>query len=159
MKSLKPVVGVACWVFPLLKGTKTIKPSCIFIERNTPPSQFLWSVPGGKQEYGETVSEAAARETLEEVGLRVQVERIGFAVTDVIDENFHYSVVHMLGTVRVDHFDHLPSLVPGDDASQAAWMSYSQHQLLSDKFVKNSTEVLELALKNWPIRGYTVLSW
>ena len=158
MKSLKPAVGVACWVFPVLKGTKLIKPTCVFIERDTPPSQYLWSVPGGKQDYGETVSETAARETLEEVGLQVQVERIGFAVTDVIDEKFHYSVVHMLGSISVDRFDEIPKLTPGDDASKAEWMSFSQHQLLSKQFVKNSTEVFELALKNWPMRGYTLLA-
>jgi 8-oxo-dGTP diphosphatase len=35
-----------------------------------------WSLPGGLREPGETLAQTAVRETLEEVGLRVAVERL-----------------------------------------------------------------------------------
>ncbi len=36
----------------------------------------LWEVPGGHVEHGETFEEAAARETLEETGVSIQVGRL-----------------------------------------------------------------------------------
>lgn len=43
----------------------------LLIQRARAPWSGLWSLPGGRLEPGETAAEAAAREVLEEVGLRV----------------------------------------------------------------------------------------
>jgi 8-oxo-dGTP diphosphatase len=42
----------------------------LLVERRNPP--FGYAFPGGFVEYGETVESAAARETLEETGVRVR---------------------------------------------------------------------------------------
>ena len=41
--------------------------------RRTPPGIGQWCVPGGFMRYGEDAAAAAAREVLEEVGLRVEI--------------------------------------------------------------------------------------
>jgi 8-oxo-dGTP diphosphatase len=42
----------------------------LLIQRARAPWSGLWSLPGGRLEQGETAEQAAAREVLEEVGLR-----------------------------------------------------------------------------------------
>jgi 8-oxo-dGTP diphosphatase len=52
--------------------------SVLLIRRGQPPNQGQWSIPGGRQEWGETVREAALREVREETGLEVElVDLIG----------------------------------------------------------------------------------
>jgi ADP-ribose pyrophosphatase YjhB (NUDIX family) len=56
-------VGVVVW-----KDDKFL-----LIQRGKQPRQGQWSIPGGRQELGETVRETAAREVLEETGLSIEV--------------------------------------------------------------------------------------
>lgn len=49
----------------------------------------LWGFPGGMQELGETIAQAACRETLEEVGLVVEARQlIGIYTTNELDKTF-----------------------------------------------------------------------
>lgn len=41
----------------------------LLVRRKNPPGAGKWSLPGGKQEYGETVQQTARRELREETGL------------------------------------------------------------------------------------------
>lgn len=43
----------------------------LLIQRNRPPSEGLWSLPGGRLEPGETPEQCAVRELREELGLAV----------------------------------------------------------------------------------------
>ena len=53
----------------------------LMIRRAKPPREGEWSIPGGRQDIGETVADAVVREVKEETGLDVAVT--GFL--DVID--------------------------------------------------------------------------
>lgn len=47
----------------------------LLIQRNRPPSEGLWTLPGGRLEPGETPEQCAIRELREELGLSVYALR------------------------------------------------------------------------------------
>ena len=69
----RPVVGVGVVVW---KGARLL-----LIRRGKSPMRGRWSLPGGRQELGETVRETAVREVREETGVEI---RLG-ALIDVVD--------------------------------------------------------------------------
>jgi 8-oxo-dGTP diphosphatase len=71
--SSRPTVGVG---IVIVKGHQIV-----MIRRGQPPRKGEWSIPGGHQELGETVREAAVREALEETGLTVG----NLKLIDVVD--------------------------------------------------------------------------
>lgn len=89
----QPVVGVGAIVWR--------DDQVLLIRRGTPPNQGAWSLPGGKQELGETVAAAAAREVWEETGVRITVADV-VAVVDLIQRDdqghiqYHYTLVDLL---------------------------------------------------------------
>jgi len=68
-------VGVVVW-----KDEKFL-----LIQRGKPPRKGQWSIPGGRQELGESVKDTAVREVLEETGIVVTVTDF----LDVIDSIQH----------------------------------------------------------------------
>lgn len=68
-----PMVGVGVVVW---KGDMVL-----LIQRGKPPRAGAWSLPGGRQELGETTREAGRREVLEETGLEVEIK----GLIDVVD--------------------------------------------------------------------------
>ena len=53
----------------------------LLIKRGQAPRQGEWSIPGGRQELGETVRETAVREVMEETGVTIAHLRL----VDVVD--------------------------------------------------------------------------
>lgn len=88
----------------------------LLVQRGHDPGRGLWSVPGGRVELGETLSEAVERELLEETGIRGQcgplvgwLERIG--------DDHHFVIFDF--SVRVRPGSHP---VAGDDAAAARFV-------------------------------------
>ena len=93
----RPIVGVGAVV---LRGNEVL-----LIRRGKPPRMGDWSLPGGMQEIGETVFEAAVREVQEETGVTI----CDIALIDVVDSitldddarvQFHYTLIDVVAKWR-----------------------------------------------------------
>ena len=61
----------------VVAGTLPVREGRVLLTRRAiEPARGLWTFPGGYVDWGEDVREAACRETLEEVQLRVRVEEL-----------------------------------------------------------------------------------
>ena len=74
----RPIVGVGVVVW---HGERVL-----LVRRGKPPRVGHWSLPGGAQQLGETVAQAARREVMEEAGLEVALGDI-VATVDLIERD------------------------------------------------------------------------
>lgn len=110
-----PAIGVGGIVFNNRKQV-------LMIKRNQSPAMGLWSIPGGKLEAGESLSEACHREIKEETGLDTETKNI-VAVVERRIEGFHYVIIDYLAQL-VDEENSLP--IAQSDVAEARWVSLDQ---------------------------------
>jgi len=118
----RPIAGVGVVVFR--------NEEVLLVKRKKAPYKGQWSIPGGKQRLGETVTKAARRELMEETGVEVN-ELTLIDVIDIIvpDEEgkilYHYIVA--------DYRAHWLSgeCSPGDDAQDVQWFNLNKLGLIS----------------------------
>jgi len=94
----------------------------LMVLRGKPPAENTWSIPGGCVELGETLQEAAKRETIEETGILILVREPVYTF-DVIerDENGHARFHYVIVDLAADYVSGEPR--PGDDAVDVSWIS------------------------------------
>jgi len=110
------------------------------VKRGYPPSQGLWSIPGGVVEPQEMLYEAAERELFEETGLKAKPLGV-VAVTDVLRREldrviYRYVIIDILFDEKTITGD----LRAGGDAVDARWFSFEE--VLSRSDVTSSTKKL-----------------
>jgi 8-oxo-dGTP diphosphatase len=102
-----PLVGVG--VVVVFEG------SILLVQRGREPGKGLWAVPGGKVRRGETMRDAARRETREETGLDVIVGEVVW-VGEHIDDEHHLVLVDFAASVTGG------LLGAADDADDVRWV-------------------------------------
>jgi 8-oxo-dGTP diphosphatase len=129
-----PVIGVGVVVW---HGARVL-----LVRRGRPPRAGQWSLPGGGQQLGETVAEAARREVLEEAGLEIELGEI-IATIDLIERDqggrvrYHYTLIDFTAEAVT------PALTPGDDAADARW--FALDELAGLGLWSETVRVIELA--------------
>ncbi|HSU07367.1 MAG TPA: NUDIX hydrolase [Acetobacteraceae bacterium] len=108
----RPIVGIGVVV---LKGD-----AVLLVRRAKPPSFGSWTLPGGAQEIGETMEQAARRELAEETGIAVGPLQLAAAVDNIRrDETghiqFHYTIIDYAAVWASG------DAVAGSDVSEAIW--------------------------------------
>lgn len=113
----RPVVGVGAVVW---RGDRLL-----LIRRGRPPRLGQWSLPGGGQQLGETLSEAVAREVREETSLELASIRL-ITTVDLIERDqegrvqFHYTLIDFTAEAEAGE------PIAGDDAVDVAWFRPDQ---------------------------------
>ncbi|MDH3702034.1 MAG: NUDIX hydrolase [Alphaproteobacteria bacterium] len=109
----RPIVGVGAVIW---RGDELL-----LIQRGKAPRYGSWSLPGGRQELGETVRDAILREIREETALEVEI----VGLIDVVDSltheadgrvRFHYTLVDFTVEWRAG------KAVAGSDAAGVRWV-------------------------------------
>ncbi len=113
----RPAVGVAGVVW---KGDKIL-----LVQRAKEPRKGEWSLPGGHQEWGETVREAVLREVREETMLDVEVTGLLDVVDGIVRDTdgqveYHFTLVDF----RCNWLSGEP--VAGDDAAAVRWITLDE---------------------------------
>jgi 8-oxo-dGTP diphosphatase len=72
-------------------------PRALLVRRAKPPSAGEWSLPGGRQEWGETIAGAARRELFEETSLQAETLHLLDVVDGILQEHgtiaHHYTLI------------------------------------------------------------------
>lgn len=116
-----PLVGV---------GSVAVKDGRILVvKRAFEPGAGKWSIPGGLVEVGEKLSDACAREMLEETGLEIQVLEL-INVFDMIDRDesgkvrYHYVLADFL--TKPIGGEETPSV----EVSEMKWVTHEEAKAL-----------------------------
>ena len=113
----RPIVGVGVVILDADK--------VLLIKRGKPPRAGTWSLPGGAQESGETLKEAALREIYEETSLKVEI----IGLIDIVDSirrdkkgdtEYHYTLIDFAARVTGG------ALRAGDDAIDSHWFTLQE---------------------------------
>jgi ADP-ribose pyrophosphatase YjhB (NUDIX family) len=93
----------------------------LLVRRGKAPALGRWSLPGGRVDWGETLSDALRREVVEETGLEVAPGKLAGLVERIhLDEGFHYVILDYHVTVTGG------TLRPGSDVTDARWVLPSE---------------------------------
>jgi ADP-ribose pyrophosphatase YjhB (NUDIX family) len=96
----------------------------LLVRRRNPPSAGLWCEPSGRCEPGESPAQACMRETREETGLEVQVERPVGSVVVPGPDGRSYDIADFECTVLGG------TLRAADDADDVRWVDLAEFDRL-----------------------------
>lgn len=92
----------------------------LLVRRKFAPKRGYWSLPAGFVEYDESPKQAAIRETKEETGLDVTIERLVGVYSGYDDPRVHVVLIVYEGTLVGG------ALQPGDDADEVRYFPFAR---------------------------------
>lgn len=119
----------------------------LLVQRANPPNQGLWGFPGGLQDVGETLADAALRELREETG--VAARAIGpLTALDAIQHDASKRVEYHFTLVAI-----LLHWISGegeaaDDAAAVSWLALADMRSGRLPLIRNVEDVAVLALND-----------
>jgi 8-oxo-dGTP diphosphatase len=91
----------------------------LMVQRGREPAKGLWSIPGGRVEFGEYLADALVREVKEETALDIEVDDL-IGIAEVVGDP-HYVILDF--GARIIGND-VPS--PSDDVAEARWVTFDE---------------------------------
>lgn len=110
--------------------------------RKNPPSQNMWSLPGGKIELGETILQASKREVFEETNIITKPIRPFTAIDAIYYDNqnkiqYHYVIIYVFSLYEGNE------IIAKDDIIDAKWIRVDEIERLT--FESETAKII----KNW----------
>ncbi|KAK0123365.1 hypothetical protein ONS96_010357 [Cadophora gregata f. sp. sojae] len=124
--SAPPQVRVGVGVFILESSSESpSNPSFLIGKRIGSHGAGTYALPGGHLEFGETPEECAAREVLEETGLKISNIKFSTATNDVMEKDEkHYITLFVVG-VR-DDVSQVPEVLEKEKCEGWEWLRWEE---------------------------------
>jgi 8-oxo-dGTP diphosphatase len=114
----KDCIGIGCGVLIFDKENRLF---LIKRSNNAKVRAGEWSVPGGKVSFGEKAEDATIRETLEEIGIKVKINKfIGYS--DEINGPWHWLLLYFLA----ERFEGQPRLCEPQKHDEMGWFKLTE---------------------------------
>ena len=110
--------AVACDNLIVSKHNNSVE--ILLIQRKGEPCAGMWALPGGFLEENETAEEGAARELLEETGVKISADKL--ILVSIFSKPNRDPRTHLISLSYLAYVDkNIIEHKAGDDASNTAW--------------------------------------
>ncbi|KAH8650914.1 NUDIX hydrolase domain-like protein [Tricladium varicosporioides] len=125
MSTPTPQVRVGVGVFILASSEPTLNPRFLIGKRLNSHGSGTYALPGGHLEFSETPEDCAARELMEETGLKVNPNNIQFltVTNDYMPEDNKHYVTMFMACVRDNESDE-PEVLEPDKCEGWEWVAW-----------------------------------
>jgi 8-oxo-dGTP diphosphatase len=101
----------------------------LLARRARPPRLGEWSIPGGAQQVGETVAQAAEREIFEETGLTVRAAEL-VSVEDAVTRDADGAVLYHYTLIEIAADRQAGDATAADDVDAVVWATPAEAETL-----------------------------
>lgn len=120
----------------------------LLVQRGQPPAEGLWSIPGGKVHYGESLENACKREVMEETGIDIEPGPL-VEIIERITEGFHYVILDYRAYTTAKT-EQPPTPTAASDVKDARWVTLSEleHYDTTEGLIPVITKAFGLSASN-----------